>query len=132
MNSRPPVWQQRFVAAELPSASRRRHHNVRMSAAARAALTHRDLERRTTRLALRAAVVADAGGGREARREHNRNMDRDDLAQLALDIDRSVEMRQALRAKLARGEFVDLIEEWTKIEQLDHAIARRIRKRSPD
>jgi hypothetical protein len=59
-------------------------------------------------------------------------MDRDDLAQLALDIDKTIEMRQTLRAKLARGEFIDLIEEWKVIEQLDHAIANRIRKRRPD
>ena len=59
-------------------------------------------------------------------------MDRDELSQLALNLEKSVEMRRALQAKVLNGEFVDLNAEWQAIEQLDHAIARQIRKRTPD
>jgi hypothetical protein len=59
-------------------------------------------------------------------------MDRDESAQLALAIQRSVEMRQALHQKLSGGEPVDLLKEWQDIERLDHEIVRKIRKRPPE
>jgi len=52
----------------------------------------------------------------------------EDVAALILDIDRSVQMRQALHQKLASSQEVDLVEEWDAIEQLDLEIARKIRK----
>jgi hypothetical protein len=56
-------------------------------------------------------------------------MNQVEVAQLMQDIERSLEMRQALHAKLGRREEVDLVEEWNNIEQLDLEIARKIRKR---
>ena len=58
-------------------------------------------------------------------------MDQDELAQLSLHIERSIDVRQSLRATLASGQPVDLIKEWEEIEKLDHEIARMIRKRPP-
>jgi hypothetical protein len=59
-------------------------------------------------------------------------MDRDEVAQLALAIEKSIEMRQALQDKLTSDEPVDLVEEWEAIERLDVEIRRSIRKRPPD
>ena len=59
-------------------------------------------------------------------------MNPDEVAQLAISIERSVEMRQSLQEKLASGVAVDLIEEWEAIEKFDREISRMIRKRSPD
>ena len=59
-------------------------------------------------------------------------MDQDDVAQLALIIERSIGMRESLQAKLETGAAVDLVEEWEAIEKLDHEISRMIRKRTPD
>ena len=56
-------------------------------------------------------------------------MNQDEVANLMLDIDRSVQMRTMLRQKLATNQEVDLVEEWNEIEQLDLEIARKIRKR---
>ena len=53
----------------------------------------------------------------------------DEVAQLVLDIERSLQMRTMLRQKLATNQEVDLVEEWNEIEQLDLEIARKIRKR---
>jgi hypothetical protein len=53
----------------------------------------------------------------------------DEVAKLALDLERSVQMRTTLRQKLANNQEVDLVEEWNEIEQLDLEIARKIRKR---
>ena len=53
----------------------------------------------------------------------------DEIAELVLDIERSVQMRTMLRPKLATNQEVDLVEEWNEIEQLDLEIARKIRKR---
>ena len=53
----------------------------------------------------------------------------EEVAKLALDIERSVQMRTMLRQKLATNQEVDLVEEWNEIEQLDLEIARKIRKR---
>ena len=53
----------------------------------------------------------------------------DEVANLALDLERSVQMRTMLRQKLATNQEVDLVEEWNEIEQLDLEIARKIRKR---
>jgi len=52
-----------------------------------------------------------------------------EVAELLLDIERSVQMRNTLHARLARQEEVDLIEEWQAIEQIDVEIANKIRKR---
>jgi hypothetical protein len=52
-----------------------------------------------------------------------------EVAQLMLDIERSVQMRQALHERLAHKEAVDLVEEWHAIEQIDLEIANKIRKR---
>jgi len=52
----------------------------------------------------------------------------DEVAKLALDIERSVQMRTMLRQKLSTNQEVDLVEEWHEIEQLDLEIARKIRK----
>jgi hypothetical protein len=51
---------------------------------------------------------------------------------LIQDIERSEQMRAAIREKLARNEEIDLIEAWSELEQLDMEIARSIRKRHPD
>ena len=59
-------------------------------------------------------------------------MDRDEVAQLAIAIQRSVEMRQALHQKLSGGEAVGLVEEWEAIERFDREIVRQIRKRPPE
>jgi hypothetical protein len=59
-------------------------------------------------------------------------MDRDELALLADAIDRSIEMRQALRESITGNAAIDLVEEWAAIERLDHEIARMIRKRPPE
>lgn len=45
-----------------------------------------------------------------------------------LDIERSMQMRKMLHEKLARQEDVDLVAEWSAIEQLDLEISRKIRK----
>ena len=66
-------------------------------------------------------------GGRA--KAQNVYMDQDELAQLSLQIERSIEMRQSLRARLATGEAVDLVAVWEEIEKLDHEIARTLRKR---
>jgi hypothetical protein len=55
-------------------------------------------------------------------------MEQNDVSQLMLDIERSMQMRKMLHEKLARQEEVDLVEEWNAIEQLDHEISRKIRK----
>ena len=55
-------------------------------------------------------------------------MEQDEVSQLMLDIERSMQMRKMLHEKLARQEDVDLVEEWSAIEQLDLEIARKIRK----
>ena len=56
-------------------------------------------------------------------------MKQDEVANLMLDLDRSVQMRTMLRQKLSTNQEVDLVEEWREIEQLDLEIARKIRKR---
>jgi hypothetical protein len=48
---------------------------------------------------------------------------------LMQDIDRSVEMRQRIKKKLADNEDIDLVEAWSELEQLDMEIVRSIRKR---
>ena len=53
----------------------------------------------------------------------------DEIANLMLDLERSVQMRTMLRQKLSTNQEVDLVEEWNEIEQLDLEIARKIRKR---
>lgn len=53
----------------------------------------------------------------------------DEVANLMLDLERSVQMRTMLRQKLATNQEIDLVEEWHEIEQLDLEIARKIRKR---
>ena len=55
-------------------------------------------------------------------------MEQDEVSQLMLDIERSMQMRNMLHEKLARQEDVDLVQEWNAIEQLDLEIARKIRK----
>ncbi len=59
-------------------------------------------------------------------------MDRDEVAQLALAIEKSIEMRQALQTRLTSDEPIDLLEEWEAIERLDAEIRRSIRKRPPE
>lgn len=59
-------------------------------------------------------------------------MDRDALAQLAVALQRSIEMREALQQKISGKGFVDLLKEWEDIERLDHEITRQIRKRPPE
>jgi hypothetical protein len=48
---------------------------------------------------------------------------------LMQDLDRSVEMRQRIKQRLANNEDIDLVEAWNELEQLDMEIARKIRKR---
>ena len=55
-------------------------------------------------------------------------MEQNEVSQLMLDIERSMQMRKMLHEKLARQEDVDLVQEWNAIEQLDVEIARKIRK----
>ena len=55
-------------------------------------------------------------------------MEQNEVSQLMLDIERSMQMRKMLHEKLARQEDVDLVEEWNAIEQLDQEISRKIRK----
>ena len=55
-------------------------------------------------------------------------MEQNEVCQLMLDIERSMQMRKMLHEKLARQEDVDLVQEWNAIEQLDLEIARKIRK----
>jgi hypothetical protein len=55
-------------------------------------------------------------------------MEQNEISQLMLDIERSMQMRKMLHEKLARQEDVDLVQEWNAIEQLDLEIARKIRK----
>lgn len=55
-------------------------------------------------------------------------MEQNEVSQLMLDIERSMQMRKMLHDKLARQEDVDLVEEWNAIEQLDLEISRKIRK----
>jgi hypothetical protein len=59
-------------------------------------------------------------------------MERDEVAQLVQDIERSIEMRRALQEKLSNGGRIDLVQEWEAIERLDHGITRQIRKRPPE
>jgi hypothetical protein len=56
-------------------------------------------------------------------------MDQRLIAELMLDIERSMQMRMILHEKLRRQEPLDLVYEWNLIEQLDLEIARKIRKR---
>ena len=56
-------------------------------------------------------------------------MDQEDVSQLMLDIERSIQVRKLLLDKLSRQDKVDLVEEWNSIEHLDLEIARKIRKR---
>ena len=56
-------------------------------------------------------------------------MEREQILQLLTEIQRSIEARKVLHDKVSRDENVDLVEEWSAIEQLDAAIARTIRKR---
>jgi hypothetical protein len=56
-------------------------------------------------------------------------MKQDEVVRLMLDLERSMQMRKMLHARLARNDEVDLVDEWNAIEQLDLEIARRIRKR---
>ncbi len=55
-------------------------------------------------------------------------MEQNEVSQLMLDIERSMQMRKMLHEKLARQEDVDLVQEWNAVEQLDLEIARKIRK----
>lgn len=55
-------------------------------------------------------------------------MEQNEISQLMLDIERSMQMRKMLHERLARQDDVDLVEEWNAIEQLDQEISRRIRK----
>jgi len=55
-------------------------------------------------------------------------MEQNEVSQLMLDIERSMQMRKMLHERLARQEDVDLVEEWNAIEQLDQEISRKIRK----
>ena len=55
-------------------------------------------------------------------------MEQDEVSQLMLDIERSMQMRKMLHERLARQEEIDLVEEWNAIEQLDQEISRKIRK----
>ena len=59
-------------------------------------------------------------------------MNEEEVAQLMLDIERSLQMRKSLHERLGRKEEVDLVEEWNEIEQLDLEIANKIRKRRPE
>ena len=65
----------------------------------------------------------------QLRAKYTGAMDQVEVAQLMQDIERSIQMRRALHAKLGRQEEVDLVDEWSAIEQLDVEIARTIRKR---
>jgi hypothetical protein len=56
-------------------------------------------------------------------------MKQDEVVRLMLDIERSMQMRKMLYARLARNDEIDLVDEWNAIEQLDLEIARQIRKR---
>ena len=55
-------------------------------------------------------------------------MEQNEVSQLMLDIERSMQMRKMLHERLARQEEIDLVEEWNAIEQLDQEISRKIRK----
>ena len=55
-------------------------------------------------------------------------MNRNEVTELMLDIERSIQMRQFLQERLAAQGDVDLVEEWREIEELDMDIARKIRK----
>ena len=59
-------------------------------------------------------------------------MQQNEVAELMLDIERSLQMRKMLYDRLARQEELDLVQEWNAIEQLDLEIARKIRKRRPE
>lgn len=59
-------------------------------------------------------------------------MERDEVAQLVQDIERSIHMRRSLQEKLSSGQPIDLVEEWDAIERFDHSIMRQIRKRPPE
>src|SRR5687768_13700730 len=52
-------------------------------------------------------------------------MEQNEVSQLMLDIERSMQMRKMLHDKLACQEDVDLVEEWNAIEQLDLEISRK-------
>ena len=56
-------------------------------------------------------------------------MKQQEVAELMLDIERSVQMRNSLYDRLKRQEAVDLVEEWKAIEQIDLEVANKIRKR---
>ena len=56
-------------------------------------------------------------------------MERNDVIQVMQDLERSIQMRQALFDRLARNEEVDLAQEWELIEQLEMELSRKIRKR---
>ncbi len=56
-------------------------------------------------------------------------MTAEERERLMQDIDRSVEMRQRIKKKLADNEDIDLVEAWSELEQLDMEIVRSIRKR---
>jgi hypothetical protein len=56
-------------------------------------------------------------------------MERNDVIQVMQDLERSIQMRQALLDRLARNEEVDLAQEWDTIEQLEMELSRKIRKR---
>ncbi len=56
-------------------------------------------------------------------------MNQQEVDRLLLDIERSVQLRDALRDRLTHREQVDLVEAWNEIEQIDLEIANKIRKR---
>lgn len=56
-------------------------------------------------------------------------MDRDDVIRVMQDLERSIQMRQALIDRLGRNEEVDLAQEWETIEQLEMELSKKIRKR---
>ena len=58
-----------------------------------------------------------------------RSMDPQHIAELMLDIERSMQLRMILQEKLRRQQPMDLVHEWNLIEQLDMEIAKKIRKR---
>ena len=45
------------------------------------------------------------------------------------DLERSIQMRQALIERLSRNEELDLAHEWETIEQLEMELSKKIRKR---
>ncbi len=61
--------------------------------------------------------------------EYSPRMERNDVVQVMQDLERSIQLRQALLGRLARNEEVDLAQEWETIEQLEMELSRKIRKR---